>query len=108
MEDKLRVLIIGASGKVGKEIFKILKNKDKKSTYDVFGTYYTNQIEGLEHLDITNLSVVEKFLEKINPTILIHTAAITYPLRCEENRELAWKINVEGTKNLAQCCMKKN
>ncbi|SVC04521.1 uncharacterized protein METZ01_LOCUS257375, partial [marine metagenome] len=28
MEDKLRVLIIGASGKVGKEIFKNLKNKD--------------------------------------------------------------------------------
>ena len=108
MEDKLCVLIIGASGKVGKEIFKILKNKDNKSTYDVFGTYYTNQIEGLEQLDITNLSAVEKVLEKINPSVLIHTAAITYPLRCEENRELAWKINVEGTKNLAQCCMKKN
>jgi len=101
-------LIIGASGKVGKEIFKILKNKDNKSTYDVFGTYYTNQIEGLEQLDITNLSAVEKVLEKINPSVLIHTAAITYPLRCEENRELAWKINVEGTKNLAQCCMKNN
>ena len=108
MEDKLCVLIIGASGKVGKEIFKILKNKDNKSTYDVFGTYYTNQIEGLEQLDITNLSAVEKVLEKINPSVLIHTAAITYPLRCEENRELAWKINVEGTKNLAQCCMKNN
>ena len=108
MEDKLRVLIIGASGKVGKEIFKNLKNKDNKSTYDIFGTYYTNQMEGLEQLDITNLPVVEKVLEKINPSILIHTAAITYPLRCEENRELAWKINVEGTKNLAQCCMKKN
>ena len=101
-------MIIGASGKVGKEIFKILKNKDNKSTYDVFGTYYTNQIEGLEQLDITNLSAVEKVLEKINPSVLIHTAAITYPLRCEENRELAWKINVEGTKNLAQCCMKNN
>ena len=108
MEDKLRVLIIGASGKVGKEIFKNLKNKDNKSTYDIFGTYYTNQMEGLEQLDITNLPVVEKVLEKINPSILIHTAAITYPLRCEENRELAWKINVEGTKNLAQCCMKNN
>ena len=108
MEDKLRVLIIGASGKVGKEIFKNLKNKDGKSTYDVFGTYYTNQIEGLEQLDITNLSAVEKVLEKINPSVLIHTAAITYPLRCEENRELAWKINVEGTKNLAQCCKKNN
>tara|TARA_B100001146_G_scaffold203241_1_gene195657 strand:- start:2648 stop:3991 length:1344 start_codon:yes stop_codon:yes gene_type:complete len=108
LEDKLCVLIIGASGKVGKEIFKILKNKDNKSTYDVFGTYYTNQIEGLEQLDITNLSAVEKVLEKINPSVLIHTAAITYPLRCEENRELAWKINVEGTKNLAQCCMKNN
>jgi dTDP-4-dehydrorhamnose reductase len=106
LEDKLRVLIIGASGKVGKEIFKILKNKDNKSTYDVSGTYYTNQMEGLEQLDITNLPVVEKFLEKINPSILIHTAAISHPLRCEENRELAWKINVEGTKNIAQYCIK--
>ena len=69
MEDKLRVLIIGASGKVGKEIFKNLKNKDNKSTYDIFGTYYTNQMEGLEQLDITNLPVVEKVLEKINPSI---------------------------------------
>ncbi len=108
MEDNPRVLIIGASGKVGKEIFKILKNKDNDSIYDVFGTYNTNQMEGLEPLDITNLSDVETFLEKIKPTILIHTAAITYPPRCEENRELAWKINVEGTKNLVQYCMKNN
>ena len=102
MEDNPRVLIIGASGKVGKEIFKILKNKDNDSIYDVFGTYNTNQMEGLEPLDITNLSDVETFLEKIKPTILIHTAAITYPPRCEENRELAWNINVESTKNLVQ------
>ena len=37
-----QILIIGASGRVGKEIFKILKNKD--SVYDVFGTYYNNKI----------------------------------------------------------------
>ena len=101
-----QILIIGASGRVGKEIFKILKNKD--SVYDVYGTYYNNKIAGLDHLDITDKSAIEKIFKKIKPSILIHTAGLIYPIQCEENHELAWDVNVNSTKNLVECCKEYN
>jgi len=36
---------------------------------------------------------------------VVHTAALTGIRQCEENRELAWKTNVDGTRNLLQACL---
>tara|TARA_Y100000590_G_scaffold459455_1_gene616574 strand:- start:854 stop:1738 length:885 start_codon:yes stop_codon:yes gene_type:complete len=105
LKENSRVLIIGASGRVGREVFKIFKNS---SNYDIFGTFNKNKFSGLENLDITDLEQVEKLFEKIKPTILIHSAGMIYPGECEKNKELAWKINVTGTKNLLKFCLKYN
>ena len=42
-------------------------------------------------------------INKIKPNIIIHTAGLIHPLTCEENKELAWEINVIGTKNILDC-----
>lgn len=101
MKNNIRVLIIGASGRVGKEIFNFLKNK---SNYETFGTYYSSKINDLSYLDITDQTLTENFFKSIQPSIVIHTAGMIYPIQCEENQELAWNTNVTGTKNIVNLC----
>ncbi|MCK4424743.1 dTDP-4-dehydrorhamnose reductase, partial [Candidatus Bathyarchaeota archaeon] len=49
---------------------------------------------------------VEKIFQKINPEAVVHAAALTNVDKCETQKELAWKINVEGTENIAESCKK--
>ena len=40
--------------------------------------------------------------------IVIHTAAITSVRKCDEEKELTWKTNVDGTKNLVNALIQTN
>jgi len=53
-----------------------------------------------DELDITDKEMVANFFKKKKIDVVIHTAAITSVRKCEEERELAWKTNVDGTKHL--------
>ena len=103
-----KILILGASGRVGKEIYKILKNNFPDSKNNVFGTYHNKKNDHLEHLDLNDLSEIKNIFKTIQPNILIHTAGMIYPIECEENQDLAWNVNVIGTKNIVECCKKYN
>ena len=103
-----RVLIIGASGRVGREIFKIFKQSSNLNNYELHGTYFKNGSTNLHHLDLSRKDQIKEIFEKINPTIVIHTAGLIYPTECEINKDLAWKINVIGTKNIIEYCIKYN
>ena len=67
-----------------------------------------NQESGIWHpvsgisLDITNQHDVWATINNLLPSLIIHTAANTNLRDCEENREAAWQLNVEGTRNLAE------
>ena len=100
---KKRILIIGGSGKIGSNLIKILKT-NHSSCYDIFGTYNSNKIYGLEELDVTNPEMIEKIFSKIKPDLVIHAAAIIRPLVCEENKKLAWETNVNSVRNLVEKC----
>lgn len=58
-------------------------------------------------LDLTQFSQVKETLEKINPEVVLLPAALTDMDRCEVERELAVKINVESVENLVRCCKKR-
>jgi len=47
-------------------------------------------------------SIDLEVIQKIKPEVIIHTAALTNVDECEANKELAYKINVEGTKRLVE------
>jgi len=79
------ILITGSTGVLGLE----LKNR--------FPDAITPKHD---ELDITNKEMVTNFFKKRKIDVVIHTAAITSVRKCEEERELAWKTNVEGTKYL--------
>ena len=103
MNEKSRVLIIGASGRIGKEIYKIFNVESNKNFFDIFGTFHSNPVTEFEKIDITDIDSVKNVINKIKPNIIIHTAGLIHPLTCEENKELAWEINVIGTKNILDC-----
>ncbi len=59
-------------------------------------------------LDATNPKEVDILFEKIKPKVVIHTVALTSSVACENNPDLAKKLNFETTKNVAQAARKFN
>ncbi len=55
-------------------------------------------------LDITDAGVVRELLARLRPEAVIHTAAFTAVDACETQRDLSWRVNVEGTANVAAAC----
>ena len=60
----------------------------------------------LSELDITDPEAVEGFISQSNADGVIHCAAFTNVDAAETERELCRKINVDGTRNIAQACRK--
>jgi len=55
-------------------------------------------------LDITDAHAVSNLVADIRPEAVIHTAAFTAVDACETQRELSWRVNVDGTANVAAAC----
>ena len=71
---KKRILIIGGSSKIGLTLINIIKN-NFSSNFEVFGTYNTQKTPQLTKLDITDYVMMENTFSKIQPHIVILTAA---------------------------------
>ncbi|MFB5626907.1 MAG: SDR family oxidoreductase [Nitrosarchaeum sp.] len=87
----MSVFITGGAGALGTE----LKKK------------YPNALAPThQELDLGNREEVLRFF-KNHPDIdvIIHAAALTGIRPCEENQPLAWKTNVEGTRNLVDAVL---
>jgi dTDP-4-dehydrorhamnose reductase len=69
--------------------------------YNVLGSYRRHSKLGLTKLELTNREAVFEHLEKIQPKLVIHAAALTNVDYCEEHPQDAFAINVEGTRNIA-------
>lgn len=57
-------------------------------------------------MDITNPEMVQDFINKYKPEIVIHLAALASIPKCAENRELAWNTNVVATRILIEIAKK--
>ena len=98
----MKVLLTGSNGLLGQAITSIFSREsdieliqtsaEEKSYLDYGYPYKT--------LDITVKEDVKKIIEFYEPEIIINCAAYTNVDKCETERELSWKINVDGVKNL--------
>ena len=67
---KEKVLVIGASGFLGKALMWELPKK-----FEVVGTYNNNPVQGMVRMDLNNYLELKKALEKIFPEIVVLAAA---------------------------------
>lgn len=88
---KDKILITGAQGLLGSAIVKAAQG------YEVYATDFKD-------LDITEVNKVKARLRKVKPQIVIHVAAYTDVDGCEKNPQIAYRVNVDGTRNIAQAC----
>jgi dTDP-4-dehydrorhamnose reductase len=106
----MRILIIGASGFLGRKLIKIL-SKNTEEFDEVVGTYYSRSIfnDNLKYyyLDALSKDAVEQLISKIDPNVIIHLVANPNPDACEVDKENAYKINVKSTEIVAKICQKK-
>lgn len=91
----MKILVTGAKGMLGQDLCPILEDEN----FEVFET-------DIDNLDITNIENIEEILNENHPDYVIHCAAYTNVDKAEEDKDTAFKINAEGTKNLATICDK--
>lgn len=94
-----RILITGISGLLGNNLSYYLKDQ-----YTILGLYnqHTTQIPGIKtaKVDLTKGEELIDIINKFNPEIVIHCAALSDIDYCEENQNLAYQVNVLGTRRL--------
>ena len=88
----LRVIITGTAGLIGRYF---VKNAARwVPRWEVHGLSRAD-------LDLTDSTAVERMWRSIKPEAVIHCAAMSRTKDCEQNPELARRINVEATAHLA-------
>lgn len=85
-----RLLITGASGFLGSRIAEFYKGK-----YEIFAPSHCE-------MDITDEEGVACRIAGLKPDIIVHCAAVSDTGRCEREPETSWKINVDGSVNIAK------
>lgn len=105
----MKILITGASGQLGTEIQRQLKNggsalgpvPDRLKNATVIVT-------DVNELDITDRDATIAFVRRHQPDTIISCAAFTNVDGCETNPEAAFKVNAIGASNLAQAAERIN
>jgi len=89
----MRILVTGSDGQLGRALQEVLPKEDC--------FFMTRQ-----DFDITDEKQTVQQITDVRPEIVIHTAAYTDVDGCEKNPELAERINVIGTENVAKACQR--
>lgn len=85
-----KVWIVGAQGQVGSAFAELLD----RTEIDVLMT-------DIDDVDITNLEEVKVYAEMNRPDVIINCAGIRGIEFCEANKDLAYKVNALGARNLS-------
>lgn len=92
------VLVIGGSGLVGTNVVQEALDRD----FNVLATYHSSESDLTSiQLDKTNAERTREVIEEADPDLVVDTAAFHAVDDCETNRDRAWTVNGEGTRNVA-------
>ena len=102
----MKIFVTGGSGLLGSKITEIALERG----YDVYSGYCRHKPEfgKAVKLDLTDANSIVRAINDVEPDVIIHTAALTDVDRCEVDKDLAYKINVEGTKIIVETARKLN
>ena len=93
----MKILVTGANGQLGNELRLIAENSKHNFLFT-----------DLPELDITNEKMVNEFFQTNKPDACINCAAYTAVDKAETDKELAFKINAEAPRILANACSELN
>eukprot|EP01132_Coremiostelium_polycephalum_P003098 gene3098-3875_t len=114
--NKIRVLVTGSSGLLGRGIMRVLTSESaKNSGIEVLGLAfsrydtYKDQFP-LRKFDLSNPTdqQLESLFDSFKPHILIHSAAERKPDICEQQKEKTKQFNVSVTEKLVEISKLKN
>lgn len=92
-----RVLVVGASGMVGREVFQLLQ-----TVYpEVTGTALTSESLEFVKLDVSKAGELESLLQREKPEAVVYAAAVAGVQDAELNRDRAELLNVTVPKRIA-------
>ena len=94
MLNNKKILVTGSNGQLGKTLQKRCLDKND------FDWIFLPK----EKLDIVKIDEIKAAFKRYNPKFCINCAAFTDVLKSEKQPAIAYKINVEGVKNLTQIC----
>lgn len=89
----MKVLVTGIKGQLGYDVMKCLENRK----IEAVGA-------DIEQFDITNYDQTTNFITGYLPDAVIHCSAFTAVDKAEDEAELCYKVNAEGTRNIALVC----
>jgi dTDP-4-dehydrorhamnose reductase len=94
---KKKILLTGAKGFILSAFYEGYKNK-----YDIIRT--ARNKEKFVDLDVRDETQVNHVMKTYKPDIVLHAAGITSTEGCENNKTLAYDVNVNGTIYIAKAC----
>lgn len=87
------ILVTGVNGQLGYDVIEELKKRN---------------IEYLAasraEFDVTDAKKVDEFIGKVKPECVIHCAAYTAVDKAEDEKDLCYRVNADGTENIAKAC----
>lgn len=89
MSKKARMVIFGGSGRLGKELLSLDSS--------IIAPLH-------REIDVTETRRVLEFLSDIAPQCVIHAAAVVGWREAERDKDYAYRVNVDGTINIAKAC----
>ena len=96
----MKVGVTGANGMLGSSLITYLSK-----SYRVFATSQIKGVEGKniewDCFDLTDITLLNEWLEKTKLDVIIHCAAIVNVDLCEDNVKLAEKLHIETTEVMA-------
>ena len=103
------IAVTGAAGYIGSRVLVDLQEQHPEWEITGLDNFYLGDVRSvgdvdIQHVDIRNRDRLEDALEGAD--IVMHLAAISGVDDCEQNQDLAYEVNVQGTNNVAWYCRK--
>lgn len=93
-----KVLITGASGLLGRAV---KKEFERDAAWKVLGLAYSRAGGDLRKIDLSDFEAVRDVVNEFRPDVIVHAAAERRPDVVDNNIDLATKLNVDVSQNLA-------